>query len=55
MCGGFEVGSHQRSARRARRALYDLRHTFATPLLMSGVHFVQVSKWLRHSAFALDV
>ena len=52
MYGGFEVGGHQRSARRARRALYDLRHTFATLLLTSGVHFVQLSKWLGHSAYA---
>jgi integrase len=35
--------------------LHDLRHTFATPQLSAGVHFVQVSKWLEHSIFTLTL
>jgi integrase len=35
--------------------LHDLRHTFATLQLSSGVHFMQVSKWLRHSTFTLTL
>ena len=32
-----------------------LRHTFATLQLSSGVHFMQVSKWLGHSTFTLPL
>lgn len=35
--------------------LHDLRHTFATMQLMSGTHFMQVSKWLGHSTFTLTL
>lgn len=35
--------------------LHDLRHTFATLQLSSGVHFMQVSKWLGHSTFTLTL
>jgi integrase len=35
--------------------LHDLRHTFATLQLSSGVHFMQVSKWLGHSSFTLTL
>jgi integrase len=35
--------------------LHDLRHTFATLQLSAGVHFMQVSKWLGHSTFALTL
>ncbi len=35
--------------------LHDLRHTAATLWLSSGVHFMQVSKWLGHSAFTLTL
>lgn len=35
--------------------LHDLRHTFATMQLSSGVHFMQVSKWLGHSTFTLTL
>jgi len=33
--------------------LHDLRATFATMQLMSGVHFMQVSRWLGHGTFTL--
>jgi hypothetical protein len=29
--------------------------SFATPQLSAGVHFMQVSKWLGHSAFTLTL
>jgi integrase len=35
--------------------LRDLRHTFATLQLSAGVHFMQVSKWLGHSALTLTL
>ena len=35
--------------------LHDLRHSFATMHLMSGTHFMQVSKWLGHSTFTLTL
>jgi integrase len=35
--------------------LHDLRHTAATLWLSSGVHFMQVSKWLGHSTFTLTL
>jgi integrase len=35
--------------------LHDLRHTFATLQLSSGVYFMQVSKWLGHSTFTLTL
>lgn len=35
--------------------LHDLRHTFAVMQLMSGTHFMQVSKWLGHSTFTLTL
>lgn len=37
--------------------LNDLRHTFATMLLLAGVHLLQVSRWLRHgqASLTLDV
>jgi integrase len=35
--------------------LHDLRHTFAVQQLSSGVHFMQVSKWLGHSTFTLTL
>jgi integrase len=35
--------------------LHDLRHTFATMQLSSGVHFMQVSKWLGHGTFTLTL
>ena len=35
--------------------LHDLRHTFAVLQLSAGVHFMQVSKWLGHSTFALTL
>jgi integrase len=35
--------------------MHDLRHTFATLQLSSGVHFMQVSKWLGHSTFTLTL
>ncbi|MBM7369073.1 site-specific integrase [Gordonia hydrophobica] len=35
--------------------VHDLRHTFACMQLMSGVHFMQVSKWLGHSTFTLTL
>ena len=35
--------------------LHDLRHTFATHQLSSGVHFMPVSKWLGHSTFTLTL
>lgn len=35
--------------------LHDLRHTFATLQLSSGVHFMQVSKWLGHSTYTLTL
>jgi hypothetical protein len=38
-----------------RVRLHDLRHTFATLQLSSGVHFMQVSKWLGHSTFTLTL
>ncbi|WP_341267858.1 hypothetical protein [Gordonia malaquae] len=34
---------------------HDLRHTFATMQLSSGVHFMQVSKWLGHGSFVLTL
>lgn len=34
---------------------HDLRHTFATLQLSAGTHFMQVSKWLGHSAFTLTL
>lgn len=33
----------------------DLRHTFATMNLSTGEHYMQVSKWLGHSSFALTL
>ncbi|WP_412475540.1 tyrosine-type recombinase/integrase [Gordonia sp. LUNF6] len=35
--------------------VHDLRHTFATMQLSSGVHFMQVSKWLGHGSFVLTL
>jgi integrase len=35
--------------------LHDLRHTFATLQLSTGVHFMQVSKWLGHSTYTLTL
>lgn len=35
--------------------LHDLRHTFAVMQLMSGTHYMQVSKWLGHSTFTLTL
>jgi len=35
--------------------LHDLRATFATMQLMSGVHFMQVSRWLGHGTFTLTL
>jgi len=35
--------------------LHDLRGTFATMQLMSGVHFMQVSRWLGHGTFTLTL
>ncbi|WP_459956087.1 tyrosine-type recombinase/integrase [Mycobacterium avium] len=35
--------------------LHDLRHTAATLWLSSGVHFMQVSKWLGHSTYTLTL
>ncbi len=35
--------------------LHDLRATFATMQLMSGVHFMQVSRWLGHASFTLTL
>ncbi len=35
--------------------LHDLRATFATMQLMSGVHFMQVSRWVGHGSFALTL
>ncbi|MFF1555306.1 tyrosine-type recombinase/integrase [Rhodococcus erythropolis] len=35
--------------------LHDLRATFATMQLMSGVHFMQVSRWLGHGSFTLTL
>jgi integrase len=35
--------------------LHDLRHSFATMQLSSGVHFMQVSKWLGHGTFTLTL
>lgn len=35
--------------------IHDLRHTFAVLQLSSGVHFMQVSKWLGHSTFTLTL
>jgi integrase len=35
--------------------MHDFRHTFATLQLSSGVHFMQVSKWLGHSTFTLTL
>jgi integrase len=37
------------------RHKHDFRHTFATLQLSSGVHFMQVSKWLGHSTFTLTL
>ena len=34
---------------------HDLRHTFATMNLSAGQHYMQVSKWLGHSTFALTL
>jgi integrase len=35
--------------------LHDLRHTFAVLQLSAGTHFMQVSKWLRHSTYTLTL
>lgn len=35
--------------------LHDLRQTFAVLQLSAGTHFMQVSKWLGHSAFTLTL
>ena len=35
--------------------MHDLRHTFATHQLSSGVHFMPVWKWLGHSTFTLTL
>jgi integrase len=35
--------------------LHDLRHTAATLWLSSGVHFMQVSKWIGHGTFTLTL
>ena len=34
---------------------HDLRHTFAVLQLSAGVPFMQVSKWLGHSAFSITL
>ncbi|CAN5802453.1 hypothetical protein BH10ACT9_BH10ACT9_36570 [soil metagenome] len=35
--------------------LHDTRHTFAVLLLTSGVHHMQVSRWLGHSSFVITM
>jgi integrase len=53
--GSATKASHLRSNHCASRRTHDLRHTFATLRLSSGVHFMQVSKWLGHSTFTLTL
>lgn len=52
---GLSVSRPARDGQPAVRGvrLHDLRHTFATMLLSSGVHFMQVSQWMGHAQFTL--